>query len=133
MPLPWVRLDSNIGTHDKILALESDPSSKKWQALWSYAVALAWSGGQGTDGKIPTYALHSVKGSPVTARLLVKHRLWREVLTGWEIVNYAERQELAVISEAKRAARSASGRKAACERWHGKTCGCWRQETSSHA
>lgn len=128
MALPWVRLDANIGSHDKVLSLLSDPSGKKWQAFSSYCVALAWSGGHGTDGRVPFAALNYIHGNAATARLLVKYGLWREIVTGFEIVNYAERQELDVIAEAKRAARSASGRKAACERWHGKDCGCWRLE-----
>ena len=112
MGLPWVRLDANIGTHDKILALEADPSSKRWQAAWSYAVALAWSGGQGTDGHIPSYALASVKGTNVTARLLVKYRLWIEATDGWRIVNYAERQELEVVTAGKREMKRMAARRA---------------------
>lgn len=127
MALPWVRLDSNVGTHDKILALKSDPSAKKWQALTSYFVALAWSGGQGTDGRVPAYALDAVMGTPQTARLLVKYRLWTEATAGWEIVNYANRQELNIVAEAKRAAQAAGGRKARCRTNHGPDCGCWRE------
>lgn len=127
MPLPWVRLDSNVGTHDKILALKADPSAKKWQAMASYFVALAWSGGQGTDGKVPSYALESVLATTQTARLLVKYRLWIEDGNGWEIVNYANRQELNVVAEAKRAAQSAGGRKARCRANHGPDCGCWKE------
>ena len=52
MGLPWVRLDANIATHDKILNLLSDPSKHKWQAIASYMFALGWSGGHGTDGEI---------------------------------------------------------------------------------
>lgn len=126
MPLPWVRLDSNVGTHDKILALKADPSIKKWQAMASYFVALAWSGGQGTDGKVPSFALESVMGTPQTARLLVKYRLWSEATSGWEIVNYANRQELNIVAEAKRAAQAAGGRKARCVQNHGPDCGCWK-------
>ena len=49
MGLPWVRFDTNMPTHDKILALLSDPSTKRWQAAWSYASSIMWSGGHGTD------------------------------------------------------------------------------------
>ena len=45
MGLPWVRLDANIATHDKMLALLADPSPQKWQAAASYMFALAWAGG----------------------------------------------------------------------------------------
>lgn len=126
MGLPWVRLDANVGQHDKILALKADPSAKKWQALTSYFVALAWSGGQGTDGHIPSYALESVHATTQTARLLVKYRLWSEATEGWQIVNYSHRQELEVITEAKRAAQAMGGRKARCRQNHGPDCGCWK-------
>jgi hypothetical protein len=32
MALPWIRLDANIATHDKIVHLMLDPSAKKYQA-----------------------------------------------------------------------------------------------------
>ena len=126
MPLPWVRLDSNIAQHDKILALKADPSAKRWQAIASYMFSLGWSGGQGTDGFIPSYALESVHGTAQTARLLVKYNLWIEGVAGYQIVNYAERQELAIVTEAKRAAQSMGGKKARCRQNHGPECGCWR-------
>ena len=127
MGLPWVRLDSNIGSHDKILNLLGDPSPKRWQAAFSYTASLAWSGGHGTDGRIPTAALPFVHGTTTTARLLVTYRLWTEATAGWEIVNYAERQELEIVAETKRAMKSLAGKKAACIRHHGPKCGCWRE------
>ena len=126
MGLPWVRMDVNMPTHDKILNLLSDPSPKRWQAMASYTFSIMWSGGHGTDGRIPKSALPFVHGSEATARLLVKHGLWLEKTAAWQIKNFDQRQELDVIAEAKQAARTASGRKAACIKWHGKDCGCWR-------
>jgi len=126
MSLPWVRLDANIGSHDKILGLVSDPSPKRWQALASYMVSLAWSGGHGTDGRIPAAALPFVHGTTTTARLLVTYRLWKEETGAWYIVNFDQRQELTVVSEAKRVAQSMGGRKARCREHHGPNCGCWR-------
>lgn len=122
MALPWVRLDSNVGQHDKILALVHDPSPKRWQALTSYFISLGWSGGQGTDGRIPAYALSTVQGTKDTARLLVKHGLWIERTAAWEIKNWAERQQLEAITAAKNEARRVSSEKANCSRWHGPTC-----------
>ncbi len=127
MPLPWVRLDANIATHDKILELLADPSPKKWQAAASYMFALGWAGAAGTDGRILISALPFVHGTPATARLLVKHRLWEETDNAWRIRNYEIRQELTVITEGKRAAQRAAGRKTNCERYHGKACGCWKE------
>lgn len=129
MSLPWVRLDSHIASHDKVLSLLSDPSGKRWQAAFSYVCALGWSGDHGTDGAIPKTALPFVHGTPATARLLVTYRLWTESLTGWDIVNYEKRQELSIVREGKRAAQAAGARKANCQRWHGPECGCWREPT----
>lgn len=128
MALPWVRLDSNIAAHDKILHLLSDPSAKKWQAAASYMFSLGWTGGTGNDGKVPTAALPMVHGNPATARLLVKHGLWEEDVNGWRIRNYLVRQELAVVSAGKRAAQRKAAMKTNCERYHGKDCGCWRED-----
>lgn len=123
MALPWVRLDSHIGSHDKILGLLSDPSPKRWQAAFSYCCALGWSGDQGTDGHIPPVALAFVHGTDATARLLVKYRLWEEAHVGWNIVNFLERQELAAVTAGKRESRRVAAEKANCARWHGQ--GCW--------
>lgn len=122
MTLPWVRLDSHIASHDKILNLLSDPSPKRFQAAFSYCCALGWSGDQGTDGEIPTVALAFVHGTQTTARLLVKYRLWTETLTGYSIVNFIERQELAAVTAGKREAARIAGQKANCVRWHGPKC-----------
>lgn len=126
MSLPWVRLDSNIATHDKILSLTNDPSAKRWQALASYILGIAWSGGQGTDGRIPEYALPIIFGDRATARLLVKHGLWTEAAAAWQVPNYAERQEIARVSEAKRERRRATALRLNCQRHHGPDCHCWK-------
>lgn len=122
MALPWVRLDSHIASHDKVLALISDPSPKRWQAAFSYVCALGWSGDQGTDGFVPKIALSFVHGTDATARLLVKYRLWEEALTGWQVVNFLERQELAAVTAGKRESRRVAAEKANCSRWHGQKC-----------
>lgn len=127
MGLPWVRLDANIASHDKILALLADKSPRKWQAAASYVFALGWAGAAGTDGYVPTYALGSVHGTNVTARLLCKHGLWIEGVGGWRIPNYEQRQELTIVAESKRAAAQLASRKANCARWHGPSCGCWKE------
>lgn len=127
MGLQWVRMDANMPSHDKVLALLSDPSSKKWQAIASYSFAICWSGGQGTDGFVPNYALNSVHATASTARLLVKYSLWDEATAGWQIRNFAERQELTIITEAKRLSAHMAALKANCVRWHGPDCHCWKE------
>lgn len=128
MALPWVRLDSNIASHDKILALLAERDGAK--AFVLYICALGYAGGHGTDGRIPKYALPVLHGSVKLANLLVDHRLWQHDptdTTGYLIRNFDQRQELAVITEGKRAAQSIGGRKAMCRRHHGPDCGCWRE------
>lgn len=133
MALPWVRLDANIATHDKVLDLLGDPSTKRWQAMTSYMFSIAWSGGHGTDGRIPKAALPVIHGTETTARLLCAYRLWEPATNAWLIVNYAERQELDVVTASKVEARRISAEKANCSRWHGKNCwiprkGCSREQ-----
>lgn len=127
MSLPWVRLDSHIASHDKILALLADPSPKRWQAAFSYTCALGWSGDHGTDGAIPVTALPFIHGNKVTARLLVTYRLWEEGLTGWQIPNFTSKQEMAAVTAGKREAQRVGGAKGNCIRHHGPDCGCWRE------
>lgn len=123
MALPWVRFDTNTPSHDKILALLSDPSSKRWQAAWSWSCSIMWAGGAGTDGHIPPAALPMIHGNTTTARLLVVYRLWTEVTPhGWHIVNYSERQELEAVTAMKELGRKTAAEKANCARWHGPTC-----------
>ena len=126
MALPWVRLDSNIATHDKILHLLADASTVKWQAAASYMFAMGWSGGQGTDGFVPRAALPMVHGTPKTARLLEKYHLWEEVTAGWQIKNFTERQQLEAVTAGKREAQRVGALKANCKRWHGDSCNCWK-------
>ncbi len=131
MALPWVRIDTNIATHDKILALLDDPSPKRWQAVANYLFAIGWSGGQGTDGHVPASALGAVHATATTARLLVKYGLWEENGRGWRIRNFEERQELATITEHKRARQRLAARKTNCQRYHGPACGCWKKGESA--
>lgn len=125
MALPWVRLDANIASHDKILNLLADPSPKRYQAAFSYVSALGWCGGHGTDGRVTHVALPMVHGTTATARLLVKYGLWVEAPGGYDIPNFPMRQELSAITAGRRAAQSAGALKANCRRWHGPEC--WRE------
>ena len=126
MGLPWVRLDANIASHDKILALLSDPSTKKWQAFASYVSGLGWAGGAGTDGFIPKAALPHIHGTSATARLLEKYGLWDEARVGWTIRNYHKRQSLSAVAESVRATKQRASAKGNCVRHHGAECGCWK-------
>ena len=127
MGLPWVRLDANIATHDKVLALLADPSTKKWQAFSSYVCGLAWAGGQGTDGFIPRTALPMIHGTATTARLLEKYGLWDEARAGWQVRNYTKRQSLTAAADLVRQSKVRASVKGNCVRHHGPDCGCWKE------
>lgn len=124
MALPWFRLDTHIGDHDKMLSLASDPSPKRWQAAWSYVCAIGWSVDHGTNGRVPAAALPFVHATPTTARLLVKHDLWIERSAAWEIKNFLEYQQAAEVGDDQRAAQAFGGKKARCRANHGPDCGC---------
>lgn len=126
MGLPWVRLDSDIANHDKIVRLLGQRDG--YRAFTVYVCSLGWSGGQGKDGHVPSYILPRIYGLEKHARQLVDVGLWTydENGDGWWIKNYDTRQELSVVSEAKRAASAMGGRKAACRRKHGPDCECWK-------
>ena len=119
-------MDTNMPTHDKILALLSDPSPKKYQAAMMVSFGILWSAGAGTDGHVPIYALRVIHGTPFCARLLVKYRLWTEATVGWEIVNFGDRQQLSGETYTIRKSQSIGGKKGACVKHHGPDCGCWR-------
>lgn len=125
--LPWVRLDSGIASHDKMLNLLGDPSAKRWQAAASYMFALGWCGNHGTDGHIPATALAFVHGTKSTADLLVRYGLWQPAVNGWHVPNYLLRQQSSLTGDEVKAAQQTGSKKGNCIRWHGDDCGCWRQ------
>src|SRR3954469_14183479 len=100
MGLPWVRLDGDIATHDKTLSAVHQRGGKGAMAV--YMFALAWSGAHATDGHIPAAALRLLHGTPADARILTQAGLWETNGDGWNIHNYAQRQELALTTEIKR-------------------------------
>lgn len=124
--MSWVRLDGNLPSHDKTLALLSDPSPKRWQAIASYVFSLSWSGSTGNDGYVPTRALPFVHGTTTTAKLLVKYGFWDEAPAGYRIHNWAERQPSHAAWSAAGEAKKRASRKGNCVRHHGPDCGCWK-------
>jgi hypothetical protein len=128
MSLPWVRLDSNIYTHDKITLLLAQREG--WRAYAVYTFSLAFAGGHATDGFIPRHVLPILRGTDKHAQMLVEHRLWEYAEGGWRIHNWEHRQELAFISETKRRNKSLAGKKSQCVQRHGPDCGCWKEEVA---
>lgn len=129
MSLPWVRLDSNIYSHDKVLWLASQRDG--YRAISLYVFSMGYAGGHATDGYIPNHVLPIIQGTERTAQLLVSARLWEYADGGWQIRNWEQRQELSVITEVKRHASRLGGRKSACQRLHGPDCGCWKDSDAS--
>ena len=127
MGLRWVRLDSNIASHDKILGLLEERDGVK--AAWMYVCALGHCGGHDTDGLVSFQSLPFVHGTRRLAELLVKHGLFRPHPKGWEIPNWDERQQSSGTTQAIRDAQSAGAKKANCVRWHGPDCGCWKSDS----
>lgn len=126
MSLPWVRLDSNIASHDKIVSLLAQRDGHK--AFTLYVCALGYAGGHGTDGHVPRTSLPFIHGTEKLANLLVEANLWQhEGQKGWKIHNWEHRQELAIISEMKRISKANAGRKSQCVQRHGPDCGCWKE------
>lgn len=122
MSLAWFRMDNNIATHDKIIGLLNDPHGQRFRAAFSYVCALGHSAGHGTDGHINPAELPFVWGTKATADLLIRYDLWIPNGHGWEIKNYALRQELSEAAQAKREIASEAGRRGNCLRWHGPDC-----------
>lgn len=123
MGLPWVRLDTNIASHDKILDLVSRRGGRS--AAFVYVCCIAYSGLNGTDGLIPFGALTFVHGTKSDMATLVEVGLLTPVPTGWVVRNYGDRQQLSSTTAVIRAAQSQGGKKGACYRHHGPDCGCW--------
>jgi len=112
MPLPWVRLDTSMPDHPKILDL-IDSHKDGRAAAFVWVCGLAYSGKHGTDGFIPRGALSRCNGRANDAKLLVAAGLWKDEGVGWTIHGWDEYQE----STEETKARSEKARNAAFIRW----------------
>lgn len=133
MPLPWVRIDTNLPSHDKILGLlDEKPDGSGHRAAFVYVCCIAYCGANGTDGLIPFRALPFVHGRKRDMELLVKNGLLRPDRLGWTIPNYLERQQSQQDVDKALNARRFGAKKANCIRWHGIDCGCWKGDEGSN-
>ena len=125
--LPWFRMDSNIGTNDKIRRLVRNNAG--WRAYGVYTFTLGWAVGHESNGHVPEHILPIYAGTPADARTLVDHELWtyHETGDGWLIRNFDTRQQTTHLSDTKHAIASAGGRKGACRRYHPQPCECWKE------
>jgi len=96
MPLPWVRLDTSMPDHPKIIDL-CERGDAGMAAAFVWVCSLAYAGKHGTDGFIPRAVLARLNGRSKHAQLLVAHRLWDELPPkGWQIHGWEEYQMLAI-------------------------------------
>lgn len=110
MGLPWIRLDTTIGDHPKILELIED---KAFQAAFMHVMAMTYCGKHGTDGFVPRSALPFIHGRAVDAKRLVAVGLWEESKGGWLINGWDEYQ----LSDDAAKKRRERAQKAAAARW----------------
>lgn len=122
MSLPWVRLDTQFPFNPKVLDLIA---SRSKSAVAVYVFGLAYAGGHGTDGFIPTSALPFIHGTVKDADALVNATLWHPTMGGWQINGWAEYQPTNKEHEQRRESLRRSSAKANCVRHHGRDCGCW--------
>lgn len=111
MALSWVRLDTGLPDHPKILALLG---GKKHRAVIAYTFGLAYSGRHELDGFIPEQALPFIHASRSDALALCEVGLWHVRPGGWEINSWDEHQP----SSEESARRKEKARLAAMKRWH---------------
>lgn len=112
MPLPWVRLDTAMPDHPKIIDLV-DGNKEGRAAAFVWVCGLTYAGKHGTDGFLPKGALARINGRPADARLLVQVGLWKDEGVGWTIHGWSDFQE----SNDETQARSDKARRAAFARW----------------
>ncbi len=134
MPLPWVRLDTAMPDHPKILELIESHGDAGMAAAFVWVCSMAYAGKHNTSGFISRGALARCNGKPKHAALLVQARLWDEAERGWQIHDFEDFNMVALDVETfspqsrsnggkSRMARlspeerSALGRKGAQARW----------------
>lgn len=110
MALPWVRLDTGLPDHPKMLALMH---GKKHRAALAYVLGLAYCGRHELDGYIPTPALPYIHATKSDAQALCEVGLWHARQGGYEINDWAEYQP----SSEETARKKERARAAALKRW----------------
>lgn len=123
--LPWIRFDTTLPDHPKILELLALKDG--YRAAFVYVCALAYAGRHGTDGYIPGAALGRINGRKADATSLVAVGLFDpDEDSGWHVHNYAEYQQASEVTDEIREKRRRASRKGNCVRHHGEDCGCWK-------
>jgi hypothetical protein len=110
MTLQWVRLETSLPDHPKVLALID---AKKHKAVMAYCLGLAYCGRHELDGYIPKSALRFIHASKSDAEALCMVGLWTPTPTGYEINGWGEFQP----TSEERAKAKARAKGAAMARW----------------
>lgn len=110
MGLPWIRLDTTLADHPKVLELVAD---KAFQAAFAHLMAMTYSGKHGTDGFISRSTLPFIHARKADADKLAKVGLWDVVAGGWQIHSWDEYQ----VSDEEAKRRREKAQKAAAARW----------------
>lgn len=129
MGLPWVRMDTSLPGHDKVLDLiDQRGRVKALQALCVYQFGIEYAAAHGTDGLIKRSGLRAIHATTAEADMLVSVQLWDPDPdgVGWWIHNYARRNQSAETSEDIQERTARAGRASGCARkGHPKGCRCW--------
>jgi hypothetical protein len=123
--LPWIRFDTTLPDHPKILALLGLRDGHR--SAFVYCCALAYAGRHGTDGYIPDAALTRINGRKADSANLVQVGLFDpDDDGGWHIHDYADYQQTNLITAEITEKRRKASRKGNCVRHHGESCGCYK-------
>lgn len=108
--LPWIRLQTTMFEHPKILNLKED---RQWRAIIAHLEAMTYIGRNALAGYIPKTAVKLLHITDSDVRRLVAEGLWKPAPGGWEINGWDEFQ----LADAESIARSENAKKAAAARW----------------
>ena len=125
MALPWVRLDTGLPDHPKVLELIE---SKKHRAALAFVFGLAYSGRHETDGFVPKSALPFLHATRADAVALVEARLWHYADGGYQINDWEEYQPTSEVSKVRLASLRQAARKGGCAKNHEPGCECWKAD-----
>jgi hypothetical protein len=127
--LPWIRFDTTLPDHPKILDLLALKDGHR--SAFVFCCSLAYAGRHGTNGFITGAALGRINGRRQDAENLVSVGLWDpDTDGGWHIHDYSEYQQTSEITEDIREKRRKASRKGNCVRHHGESCLCWQLPSS---
>ncbi|MCA4754796.1 hypothetical protein H8Z60_19905 [Mycolicibacterium fortuitum] len=108
--LPWIRLQTTIFEHPKVLILKED---KQWKAIVAYLECMTYSGRHGLAGYVPKTAIRLLHITAGDVAKLVNEGLLAAAPGGWQINGWDEYQ----LADPESLARSEKAKKAAAARW----------------